>query len=50
MWGQVAAYGDYQRMLEDVKPDLLCIATRQTMDAEQIEAAGAGRGKGHSLR
>ena len=39
VWGQVAAYSDYQRMLEEVEPDLLCVATRQTMHADQIEAA-----------
>jgi predicted dehydrogenase len=35
----VAAYGDYGAMLREVRPDLLCVATRQTMHADQIEQA-----------
>ena len=38
VWGDVSAYDDYGRMLEEVRPDLLCITTRQTMHADQIEA------------
>ncbi|MBI3970950.1 MAG: Gfo/Idh/MocA family oxidoreductase [Chloroflexi bacterium] len=42
-WGQIPTFGDYSEMLERVRPDVVCIATRQTMHAEQIEqAAGAG--------
>ena len=35
----VAAYGDYGAMLREVRPDLLCVATRQTLHADQIEQA-----------
>ena len=38
-WGEIASYGDYGRLLEETRPDILCIATRQTMHADQIEAA-----------
>ena len=38
-WGEIPTYDDYDRMLEAVRPDLICIATRQTMHADQIEAA-----------
>jgi predicted dehydrogenase len=38
-WGQVALYADFRRMLEEVRPDLLCVATRQTQHATQIQAA-----------
>ena len=38
-WGAMPAYSDYQRMLDEVAPDIVCIATRQTMHADQIEAA-----------
>jgi predicted dehydrogenase len=39
----IAAYGDYAQMLREVQPDLICIATRQTLHAAQIEqAATAG--------
>jgi len=46
VWGEVPAYGDYERMLSEVKPDLVCIATRQTMHADQIEAAVASGVRG----
>jgi predicted dehydrogenase len=39
VWGRVPAYDDYERMLEQVEPDLVCIATRQTQHAGQIEQA-----------
>ena len=38
-WGDVPAYGDYDRMLAETAPDIVCIATRQTMHADQVEAA-----------
>jgi predicted dehydrogenase len=38
-WGQIPTYGDYQAMLNENQPDLLCIATRQTMHTDQIEQA-----------
>ena len=39
VWGEVTTYDDYERMLSEIRPDLLCIATRQTMHADQIELA-----------
>ena len=39
VWGEVPTYDDYGRMLSEIRPDLLCIATRQTMHADQIELA-----------
>ena len=39
VWGSIPTYDDYPRMLEEIKPDLVCIATRQTLHAEQIELA-----------
>lgn len=43
-WGaQIPAYDDFSRMLQQAQPDILCVATRQTMHAEQIqEAVAAG--------
>lgn len=38
-WGDVAPYDDYQRMLEDVRPDIVCVATRQTHHADHVEMA-----------
>ena len=42
-WGEIAAYDDYGRMLAEVRPDIVCIATRQTHHSRQIvQAAAAG--------
>lgn len=38
-WPGVAVYDDFERMLAEQAPDIVCIATRQTMHADQIEAA-----------
>ena len=38
-WGDIAAYDDYGRMLQEVRPDIVCVATRQTHHATQIEQA-----------
>ena len=38
-WGEIPAYDDYTAMLREVQPDLICIATRQTLHAAQIEEA-----------
>jgi predicted dehydrogenase len=35
----IAAYADYEQMLREVRPDMVCVATRQTMHARQIELA-----------
>ncbi len=40
-WGEIPAYDDYTAMLREVQPDLLCIATRQTLHAAQIDEAAA---------
>ena len=46
-WGdQVAAYDDFGRMLQQEKPDLLCVATSQKMHADQIEQAVAAGVRG----
>jgi predicted dehydrogenase len=45
-WGDIPAYGDYEQMLSEVNPDLICVATRQTMHADQIEAAVASGVRG----
>ena len=45
-WGDVPGYGDYDRMLAESKPDIVCVTTRQTMHADQIEAAVAAGVKG----
>lgn len=45
-WGDVAIYDDYDHMLREVQPDILCIATRQTMHADQIEQAVAAGVRG----
>jgi UDP-N-acetyl-2-amino-2-deoxyglucuronate dehydrogenase len=45
-WGEMPAYDDYARMLREVQPDLLCIATRQTLHTKQIELAAAAGVRG----
>lgn len=45
-WGDLPAYADYGQMLQEVQPDLVCIATRQTMHADQIEQAVAAGVRG----
>ena len=45
-WGDVPSYGDYDKMLAETKPDIVCVTTRQTMHADQIEAAVAAGVKG----
>ena len=39
VWPDVVTYDDYEQMMTVVQPDLLCLATRQTMHADQIEIA-----------
>ena len=43
---QIAPYDDFERMLREVRPDLLCVATRQTMHVKQIEHAVAAGVRG----
>ena len=39
-WGtQIAAYDQFGQMLEKEQPDILCLATSQTMHADQIQEA-----------
>ncbi|MGI8913628.1 MAG: Gfo/Idh/MocA family oxidoreductase, partial [Chloroflexota bacterium] len=38
-WGSLPAFDDFATMLKTVRPDVLCLATRQTQHAEQIEQA-----------
>ncbi len=42
----IAAYGAYSQMLREARPDIVCIATRQTQHAEQIEQAVAAGMRG----
>ena len=45
-WGEIAQYDDYQRMLDEVRPDVVCIATRQTHHSDQIVRAVAAGARG----
>ena len=45
-WGNMPTYDDFPRMLDDLHPDIVCIATRQTMHAEQCEQAAAAGVRG----
>ena len=45
-WGDMPAYGDYDRMLAATAPDIVCVATRQTMHTDQIEAAASAGVRG----
>ena len=45
-WGDVALYDDYQRMLDEVRADVVCIATRQTHHCDQIVRAVAAGARG----
>lgn len=38
-WGAIPAFDDLATMLAAVRPDVLCLATRQTQHAEQVEQA-----------
>jgi predicted dehydrogenase len=38
-WGELRPYDDYARMLDEVRPDIVCLSTRQTMHAAQLEEA-----------
>lgn len=45
-WGDIPGYDDYDKMLAETKPDIVCITTRQTMHVDQIESALASGVKG----
>ena len=45
-WGEMPTYGNYTQMLAEVKPDIVCIATRQTLHADQIEQAAVAGVRG----
>ncbi|MDP6111513.1 MAG: Gfo/Idh/MocA family oxidoreductase [Planctomycetota bacterium] len=45
-WGEVPSFDDYDQLLDQMQPDVVCIATRQTMHAGQIEKAVASGAKG----
>src|SRR5205823_411877 len=36
-WGPLPAFDDYAALLAAMRPDVVCIATRQTLHAEQLE-------------
>jgi predicted dehydrogenase len=40
-WGPLPAFEDFGAMLDATRPDIVCVTTRQTMHAEQIEQAAA---------
>ena len=46
VWGDVPAFDNYEQLLQEVRPDIVCIATRQTMHADQIEQAVASGVRG----
>jgi len=46
VWGDIPTFGNYEHMLKGIKPDVICIATRQTMHADQIEQAVAAGVRG----
>ena len=39
VWGDIPSYDNYEHMLDKIKPDIVCIATRQTKHAQQIDQA-----------
>ncbi len=45
-WGPLPTYANFEEMLAACQPDLLCLATRQTQHADQIEAAVAAGVRG----
>lgn len=40
-WNGIQQFDDYGELLREARPDIVCIATRQTMHADQIEQAVA---------
>lgn len=45
-WGEMPAYDNFELLLHESQPDILCIATRQTMHADQIELAASSGVRG----
>ena len=45
-WGPLPSFDDFARLLTEVRPDIVCVATRQTMHADQIEQAAAAGVRG----
>ena len=46
VWSDLPTYSDLDRLLGELQPDLLCIATRQTLHADQIGRAVAAGVRG----
>lgn len=45
-WGPLPTFADFDDLLATTRPEILCIATRQTMHAEQIERAAVAGVRG----
>src|SRR5688500_17206687 len=45
-WDDIRLFDDYAALLREAQPDVVCIATRQTMHAEQVEQAVAAGVRG----
>lgn len=45
-WGPLPDFDEFGRMLEATRPDIVCVATRQTLHADQIEQAVAADVRG----
>lgn len=38
-WGDMPTHDNFERMLQDIEPDIVCVSIRQTMHASQIKLA-----------
>ena len=45
-WGEMPGYDDYDAMLAETRPDIVCVTTSQTMHADQIESAASAGVRG----
>ena len=45
-WGPLPSFADYDQMLAETRPHIVCVATRQTMHADQIETAARAGARG----
>ena len=43
VWGNIVPYGDYERMLDEVKPDILCRATEIGFAIHESNTLGGAR-------